>query len=104
MGAEETIRQLDDKDFLDKLYGFAYKRCSSSHEAEDLCSDIVLALLKSIRKNPCIENFHAFAWTVAHRAYADFCEKRKQQSDRVVMGSYSDEITNIQNDPIDEYI
>jgi RNA polymerase sigma factor (sigma-70 family) len=104
MGTVEIIKQLGNKEFLDKLYGFAYKRCNSSFEAEDLCSDIVLALLKSIRKAPSIKNFYAFTWTVARRTYADFCEKRKQQSDKNIAENYTDEIINIQTNPIDDYI
>ncbi|MHB1485218.1 MAG: RNA polymerase sigma factor [Saccharofermentanales bacterium] len=108
-GSEEindTISYLEDKEFLDKLYGFAYKRCSTSHEAEDLCSDIVLELLKAIHKNSFIDSFYAFAWKIAHRVYADFSEKRKQQCDRFIAEGFSDEINNIQSEgsPIDDFI
>ena len=104
MCAEDAIKYVDDKEFLNKLYGFAYKRCRSSQEAEDLCSDIVYALLKSIRKNPGIENFYAFAWTIAHRVYADYSEKRRFTSERIISFGYSDEIVNSDCDPIDEYL
>lgn len=72
----ETLKLLDDKDFLDKMYHFSYHRCDSSAEAEDLCSDIVLAVISAIHKQDCIENFYAFVWTIARRVYADYCEKR----------------------------
>lgn len=104
MKAEDSINRLEDKTFLDKLYGFAYRRCSSSHEAEDLCADIILALLKSIRKNSCIENFYAFAWTVANRAYADYCEKRKVKNDSVSMEKCPEEAIYAQTNDIDAYI
>jgi RNA polymerase sigma factor (sigma-70 family) len=104
MRAEKTMKYLDDKEFLDKLYRYAYKRCSTSYQAEDLCSDIILQILKSIRQSSDIENFYAFAWTVANRVYADFCEKRKQQSDRFISHSYSDDVMNMQRNPVDEYI
>lgn len=104
MGSQETIKQLDDKEFLDKLYGFAYKRCNSAHEAEDLCSNIIVAILKTVHKNPYVENFYAFAWTIAHRIYADYCEKRKQQNQRLIEHNYSDNIIGIQENAIDEYI
>lgn len=103
MRAEETIKYLDDKDFLDKLYGYAYKRCAASHEAEDLCSDIILSILKGIRKNPDIRNFYAFAWTVAHRVYADFSEKRKTQTGSVLYDDTCDAM-NMQSNNIDEYL
>ena len=73
MRTEETIHMLSDPSFLDKLYGYAYHRCRTSHEAEDLCSDIVLAVLRGIRKGREVENFYAFVWTVARRVYADYC-------------------------------
>ncbi|HOQ07033.1 MAG TPA: sigma factor [Clostridiales bacterium] len=38
----ELDRMLDSRKFLDRLYSFAYSRCGSSYEAEDLCSDILM--------------------------------------------------------------
>jgi RNA polymerase sigma factor (sigma-70 family) len=78
----EALKLLEEKAFLDGLYGFAYKRTDSSYEAEDLCSDIVLAILQAIRKNSEITNPYAFMWTIAHRVYADFSEKRKTYYER----------------------
>lgn len=75
MKTNETLKLLDDKDLLDKIYHFSYHRCNTSFEAEDLCSDIVLAVISAIHKQEDIENFYAFVWTVARRVYADYCEK-----------------------------
>ena len=36
MKISETLKLLNDKDFLDKIYHFSYHRCNSSFEAEDL--------------------------------------------------------------------
>lgn len=58
-----VMELLNDKDFLSSLYGFAYKRTNSSFEAEDLCSDIILSIMSSIRKNSEINSPHAFVWT-----------------------------------------
>ncbi|MPM52328.1 hypothetical protein SDC9_99087 [bioreactor metagenome] len=104
MGYEETIKQLADKAFLDKLYGFAYKRCNSSPEVEDLCSEIILSVIISLRKNPQIENFNAYVWTVAHGVYADFCKKRNLQSRMQITHDYSDDFLNMQTNPIDEFM
>ena len=79
MKTNETLKLLDDKDFLDKIYHFSYHRCNTSIEAEDLCSDIVLAVISAIHKQECIENFYAFVWTIARRVYADYCEKRNAE-------------------------
>lgn len=50
MKTSETLKLLDDKDFLDKIYHYSYHRCNTSFEAEDLCPDIVLAVISAIRK------------------------------------------------------
>lgn len=102
MKQKETIKLLADKELLDKLYGFSYKRCSTSHEAEDLCSEIVLAILSSLHKDRSIDNFYAFAWTIAHRVYADFCKTRKKH--RHMKSSAEADTVNIQTNPIDDYI
>ncbi|OJU10487.1 MAG: hypothetical protein BGN88_04990 [Clostridiales bacterium 43-6] len=80
MDYDDCMLQLNDKVLLDKLYGFAYKRCNSAGEAEDLCSDILVSVLSTLRKNPEITHFHGLLWTIAHRVYADFCEKRKKHT------------------------
>lgn len=74
------IKRLEDKELLDSIYGYAYKRCANSHEAEDLCSEIILAILKC-KTEP--EKPNAYIWTVAHGVYADFCEKRSKQNNNV---------------------
>lgn len=88
MKNNEAITLLSDRQFLDKLYTYAYHHCSTSHEAEDLCSDMILAILKALRQNTEIQHFHAFAWTIAHRTYADYCEKRKRENARIVSEEY----------------
>ena len=104
MGYEDIIRELDNRDFLDSLYGFAYKRCNDSHTAEDLCSDIIIKVLSSARKNPVITHVHAYIWTIAHRVYADFCEKRRVNTERMTAAELSENMTNLQENPIDEFI
>ena len=74
MNVDDAVRELSRQEFLDKLYGFAYKRCYSAHEAEDLCADIIVALLSSLQRGQKIDNFHAFVWAVARRVYADYCK------------------------------
>ncbi len=76
MRINEILKLIGDKEFLDKIYQFSYRRCNTSYEAEDLCSDIILAVISAVHKQEQIENFYAFVWTVARRVYADFCEKR----------------------------
>ena len=76
MKTNEILKLISDKALLDKIYQFSYRRCNTSYEAEDLCSDIILAVISAVHKQESIENFYAFVWTVARRIYADFCENR----------------------------
>ena len=79
----ELLKEMNNAEFLDKIYQFAYRRCSTSHEAEDLCSDIIVKILTAVQKQEGIDNFYAFVWTIAHRVYADFCEQRKKMSEQI---------------------
>ncbi|MEE1315568.1 MAG: RNA polymerase sigma factor [Faecalimonas sp.] len=75
MKTNEFLKLIDEA-FLEKVYGFAYRRCNTSYEAEDLCSQIILNCIVSLQKQREIENFYGFVWTIARRVYADYCEKR----------------------------
>ena len=103
MKTNETLKLLDDKDFLDKIYHFSYHRCNTSFEAEDLCSDIVLAVISAIQKQERVENFYAFVWTVARRVYADYCEKRNAEH-QVFSMENSDLILASKENEIEEFI
>lgn len=78
MKTNEILKLIGDKRFLDKIYQFSYRRCNTSYEAEDLCSDIILAVISAVHNQESIENFYAFVWTIARRVYADYSKKRNQ--------------------------
>lgn len=46
MRKNELLNTIDDE-LLEKLYGFCYAKTRDSYEAQDLCSDIIFALVKS---------------------------------------------------------
>ena len=102
MNTNEILKLMGDKDFLEKIYGFSYRRCNTSTEAEELCSDIIYALLSALHRYEKIDNFYGFVWTVARRVYADYSRERsvKRQNinmDDVVfwLASDEDEIENL---------
>ena len=78
MKTNEILKLIGDKEFLDKIYQFSYRRCNTSYEAEDLCSDIILAVISAVHNQANVENFYAFVWTIARRVYADYSKKRNQ--------------------------
>lgn len=91
MKTNEILKLIGDKAFLDKIYQFSYRRCNTSYEAEDLCSDIILTVISAVHKQEQIKNFYAFVWTVARRVYADYCEKRNSVRQTISMenGDYA---------------
>lgn len=103
MKTSETLKLLNDKDFLDKIYHFSYHRCNSSFEAEDLCSDIVLAVISAIHRQERIENFYAFVWTIARRVYADYCKNRNVERQIFSIENSDLILASIENE-IDEFI
>ena len=76
-----------DENLLDKLFGFCYARTNDSYEAEELCSDIIYALVKAANRDGEIENVYPFIWKVARNVYADFSEKRRKQIDTTCEGA-----------------
>ncbi len=103
MKTDEARELLAGRDCLDKLYGYAYKRCAVSQEAEDLCSDIILAVLKALRHQSEIDHFYAFVWTIAHRVYADHCENRKKTAQAVSLRDAAGDVWSTQPDPAEEW-
>lgn len=103
MKTSETLKLLNDKDFLNKIYHFSYHRCNTSFEAEDLCSDIILTVISAIHKQERIENFYAFAWTIARRVYADHCKIRNEER-QVFSIENSDLILASKENEIEEFI
>ncbi|MBQ9115706.1 MAG: RNA polymerase sigma factor [Clostridia bacterium] len=80
MKKKDLLKYIDDE-LLDKLFGFCYARTGDSYEAEELCSDIVFALLKNANSEGEVENVYPFIWRVARNVYADFSDKRRRLSE-----------------------
>ena len=89
---KSELLKIMNQELLDKLFGFCYARTADSHEAEELCSDIVFALVKSAQKEGEIEEAYPFIWRVAKNVYADFSEKKRQRAERVFAGNPEEEL------------
>ena len=88
---KSELLKIMNQELLDKLFGFCYARTADSHEAEELCSDIVFALVKATQKEGEIEEIYPFIWQVARNVYADFSEKRRQRLERTYEGNPEEE-------------
>ena len=85
MKKQELLNYFDDE-LLDKLFGFCYARTNDSYEAEELCSDILYALVKAAQTEGEIQNVYSFIWRVARNVYADFSDKRRKKTDMTWTG------------------
>ena len=90
MKKQELLNYLDEK-LLDKLYGFCYARTNDSYEAEELCSDIIFALVKASNTDGEIESIYSFIWRIARNVYAAYSEKRRKRTELFYEGD-ADEI------------
>lgn len=94
---KQLLPTVIDQPMLDRIYGFCYARTSDRYVADALCSDILLAVMKTARDDAGAELAQpdAFLWKIAYRVYADFCERRKTEQGRAGMSvSLSDEETS----------
>ena len=89
MKKQDLLNYFDDT-LLDKLFGFCYARTNDSHEAEELCSDIIFALVKASKSKGERESVYPFIWKVARNVYADFSDKRKKHTEKVYEGDSED--------------
>ena len=83
---KKDLLHLINQDLLDRIFGFCYARTANSYEAQELCSDIVYALLRSAQTDGEIETPTAFIWRVARNTYADFAEQKKKRANHTVGG------------------
>ena len=94
MKKQDLLKYFDD-DLLDKLFSFCYARTKDSYEAEELCSDIIYALIKSANSDGEIENIYPFIYRVARNVYADFSSNRKKRIETAYEGDSEEILLNI---------
>ena len=97
MKKQELLNYVNDE-LLDKLFGFCYSRTNDSYQAEELCSDIVYALVKAAHTDGEIESAYPFIWRVARNVYADFSDKRKKHTEKVYEGDSEEFLLKLADD------
>lgn len=89
MKKQELLKYLDG-DLLEKLFGFCYVRTNDSYEAQELCSDIIFALVKAANTDGEIISLYSFIWRVARNVYADFSSNRRKYEETFYDGDADD--------------
>ena len=85
MKKQDLLKYFDDE-LMDKLYSFCYARTNDGYEAQELCSDIIFALVKAANTDGEIMDLYSYVWRVAHNVYADFSKKKRHYSENIYEG------------------
>ena len=81
MKRQELLRYLNGE-LIESLFGFCYARTNDSVSAQELCSDIVFALVKAVRtEGGEIDRPYPFIWRVARNVYADYSAERRKKAE-----------------------
>ncbi len=99
---KQDLLNFFDEELLDKLFGFCYARTNSSYEAQELCSDIIFALVKAANTDGEIENVYPFIWKVARNVYATFSDKKRKRADTLYGGDAEEAILTVPSSDGDE--
>lgn len=83
---KQELLKLVDKNLLEKLFGFCYARTKDSYEAQELCSDIVYALVQTANTEGEITDSYSYIWKIARNVYADFCNNRSRRANMFYEG------------------
>ena len=75
---QKFIESLTDGGMIDSIFGYAYNRCFSEYEAEDLCQEIITEILISLQNFGDIQNLNAYIWQIAHNTYTDHVSRQKR--------------------------
>lgn len=102
MKKQELLKYFENG-LLDKLFGFCYARTNDSYEAQELCSDIVFALVKAAHTDGEIANVYPFIWRIARNVYADFSNSKRKSADTFYQGDSDDVLQFVaDNEPEDD--
>ena len=81
-------------EYLNKIYGFAFKKSFTYTEVEDLCSDIITEVYTSLLKSGEIENVEGYIWRISEHTYAKYVSRKKKQSgvsiDNMILPHYDE--------------
>lgn len=68
---QEVLR----RDYLEKIYGWAVNRVGDYDQAADLAQEILTELHLALARNPKIDSFPAWVWSIARYTYYRWMRK-----------------------------
>lgn len=66
-------------EYLQKIYGFAIKKCYSYQEAEELCAEIIKETYISLLKAEEIINIDGYIWRISQYAFSKYVSQQKKR-------------------------
>ena len=89
--------------YLPKLYGFAAKKSFSPQETDDLCSDILLEVYRTLLRSEEIYNLEGYIWRIGERTYAKYVAEKKRREGLSLDGMTPDAMLSYQDaDPFED--
>ncbi len=101
------IKQKADRiitEYLPKIYGFAVKKSFYYDEAEDLASDIVEEVYRSLLSNDDIHNIEGYIWRICEHVYAKYVSRKKKHEGISLDGMEIPDETDFYDDEAEEEI
>lgn len=71
-----TYAELFASEYMGPMFYYCLKKTGNKNDAEELASDIALAVIHAIANYPPPEYFSAWVWRVAHNRYVRWCKDR----------------------------
>ncbi len=91
-------------DYLQKIYGFAVKKSFYYDEAEDLASDIVEEVYRSLLASDEIYNIEGYIWRISEHVYAKYVSRKKRHEGVSLDGMEIPDETDFYDDEQEEEI
>ncbi len=66
-------------DYFEKVFYFCLKRTGGANEAEELASDIALAVVSALRNGTVPEHFSAWVWQIARNRYSRWADAKHRR-------------------------
>ncbi len=89
---------------MKSIFGFALTRLGSVNEAEDLASDILYELIRSVGNLKDEDRFYGFLWKIAENTYVEYLRRKSRYAGRTAEldGTIADEAAPVCDEMIRE--
>jgi len=76
--------------YMESVYYYCLKKTGSSHEAEELASDITLHIVTALQNGTVPTHFHAWMWRIAHNRYSRWAAAKRRHTDTIMPDDVED--------------